>query len=88
MRLLEIIIVIIALAFQLYSIFFGYDGETAERILKSNGYTEISTGDHSMFSCPDDFYATKFTAKSPNGTKVKGVVCSGLLFKDNTIRFD
>lgn len=63
------------------------DAPTAERILAQNGYKNIKTTGYSMFSCADsDAFATGFVATSPNGTKVRGVVCSGWM-KGGTIRF-
>ena len=60
----------------------------ATRALQGAGYTNIQTGGYKWFSCgQDDFYHTKFTATNPAGRTVSGVVCSGFLFKDATIRF-
>jgi len=60
-----------------------------KRILEANDYTDIEFTGYSWFSCSEkDFYATGFKAKSPKGHEVKGCVCSGLLFKNSTIRFD
>jgi hypothetical protein len=60
----------------------------ARRVLEQQGYTEVKTGGYGWFTCDEkDTFSTKFTAKSPNGTYVSGVVCSGLL-KGNTIRFN
>ena len=60
----------------------------AERALKAAGYTDIHIDGYAWFACSDDdFYHTKFTANNPVGQKVHGVVCSGLLLKNATIRF-
>lgn len=60
----------------------------AERALSSAGYTDIKVQGYDWFGCSkDDFYHTKFVAKNPAGQYVKGTVCSGLLFKNATIRF-
>ena len=60
----------------------------AERILEENGYTNIDVGGYGFLSCSDDdVFRTNFTATSPNGKRVSGTVCSGLL-KSSTIRFD
>lgn len=57
-------------------------------ILQNQGYTDIQTQGWSMWKCSkDDKFATKFTAKSPNGSNVSGVVCGGF-FKGSTIRLD
>jgi hypothetical protein len=60
----------------------------AQRVLQEQGYTNIETGGYAWFSCGEgDHYQTKFTATSPSGHRVIGVVCSGLLLKSTTIRF-
>ena len=56
--------------------------------LTSAGYTNIQTGNYAWFACAqDDFYHTKFTAINVEGRQVSGVVCTGLFFKNSTIRF-
>lgn len=65
------------------------DEAGAERILKANGFTEIQFTGYSWLSCSDkDTYSTGFIAKGPTGIPVKGAVCSGMLFKNSTIRFE
>lgn len=62
------------------------DAPTAERILRQSGYKDIKTTGHYMFGCGrDDTYSTGFVAIAPNGEKVRGVVCSGIL-KGGTVR--
>lgn len=62
--------------------------QDAERALTGAGYSNIQTHGFDLFACSDsDFYSTKFTATNPAGKPVSGVVCSGLLFKNATIRF-
>lgn len=64
------------------------DQKTARRVLEDQGYTDISVGGFDAFGCSDDdTYATKFTATSPNGKRVSGVVCSSQFFKGSTVRF-
>jgi hypothetical protein len=64
------------------------DAPTAERVLRENGYTDIKTTGYDFFACgKGDNFSTGFTATSPNGHKVSGSVCSGLL-KGATIRFN
>jgi len=64
------------------------DSQGTKDLLRSQGYTDIVTTGYDWFSCgEDDTYATGFRAKSSNGSNVRGVVCSGLLFKGSTIRF-
>ncbi len=73
------------------SVFIGgcVDQETALRVLSSNGYTNIQITGYSPFSCSeDDFNSTGFIATSPSGQKVRGAVCTGILFKNATIRFE
>lgn len=62
--------------------------EDAERALNNNGFDDVKVIGYSFFACSkDDFYHTAFIAKSKDGKEVKGVVCSGLLFKNATIRW-
>jgi len=43
---------------------------------------------NSMFACgKDDDYATTFTAKSPVGKSIDGVVCCEFIGKACTVRF-
>jgi len=61
----------------------------ATRILEENGYTSVQITGYNWLSCSkDDNVHTGFIAKSPNGRQVTGTVCSGLLFKNSTIRFE
>lgn len=63
--------------------------ERATQVLAAQGYSEIQITGYDAFACSkDDTYHTGFTAKSPVGVRVKGVVCAGLMFKGSTIRFD
>lgn len=60
----------------------------ANHALKSAGYTDIKTNGYAWFACSkDDFHHTKFTATNVRGKIVSGTVCSGLFFKNATIRF-
>lgn len=62
------------------------DPENAERVLQSNGYTNIEiTGWEPLMKSEDDMYSTGFRATSPSGQIVEGVVTGGML-KGNTIR--
>lgn len=64
------------------------DQKTARRVLEDQGYTEVSVGGFDAFGCSDDdTYATKFTATSPNGKRISGVVCSSQFLKGSTVRF-
>lgn len=65
------------------------DGDEAMRVLDTQGYTGIKITGYNLFACSqDDFYHTGFIATSPNGKRVEGTICSGLLFKGATVRFD
>lgn len=66
------------------------DAEGARETLRKNGYEQISIGGYSFMGCNEnDFFATKFSAiNKMSGERVEGSVCSGLLFKNSTIRFD
>lgn len=65
------------------------NGSEATRILKENGYKNIRMTGYSWFACSkEDWYHTGFSAVSPSGNNVQGTVCSGLIFKNSTIRFE
>lgn len=72
------------------ALMFGFtDTSGSERVLKANGFTNITVGGYAWFSCgKGDWFQTKFEATSVNGTHVSGAVCRGLIFKNSTIRFD
>ena len=60
----------------------------AKKALESEGFSNIQTQGYGWFACSkDDTFSTKFTAVNSQGKKVSGVVCSGLLFKNSTIRW-
>lgn len=64
------------------------DQRTARRVLEQQGYTDIRVGGFDPFACSDDdTYSTKFTATTPYGARVSGVVCSSQFFKGATVRF-
>lgn len=56
------------------------DPSTARRVLTDAGFTEIHTHGYAWWSCHDDTFATKFTARNPAGTVVSGAVCSNWVF--------
>lgn len=65
------------------------DEKEAQRILEAQGYTNIQFTGYSWFSCSEkDTYSTGFEAKGVNGKTISGSVCSGLFFKNSTIRFE
>jgi len=60
----------------------------AKRALEAESYQNINYTGYSFFSCSkDDFYSTGFCADNANGKRVCGTVCSGILFKNATIRY-
>lgn len=64
------------------------DADNAERILESNGYSNIQITGYNWFGCSeDDFQHTGFNAVGPTGKPVTGTVCSGIFFKNSTVRF-
>lgn len=72
------------------SVLFGCtDAGNAQRVLESAGYTNIQITGYDWFACSeDDTLSTGFTAIGPTGKPVKGAVCSGLIFKNSTIRLN
>ena len=59
----------------------------AQKALKAQGFTDVTTGGYAFFGCGnDDAFHTEFTATNPTGQRVSGVVCSGW-FKGATIRY-
>lgn len=64
------------------------DPAGATKVLTDNGFTDISVGGYSWTGCGrDDMYATEFSATSPAGKRVNGVICAGA-WKGSTIRFE
>jgi hypothetical protein len=65
------------------------DTEGTQRVLRQQGYTEVEiTGWRPFAAGKEDFYATGFRAKAPNGEITTGTVTKGFLFKGATVRFD
>ncbi len=63
------------------------DPKQAQKSLSGAGYTDIKITGYSWFACSnDDAFSTGFVAKGPTGVIVEGAVCSGMLFKNSTIR--
>ena len=85
MKKLTVIILITCLVICLINC---VDGSNATRILNENGYTNVTITGYNFFACAkDDTLHTGFSATSPSGNKINGTVCSGLIFKNSTIRF-
>ena len=60
----------------------------ANKALSALGFTDIEVLGYGWFACSeDDWYHTKFIAKNAQGMTVNGVVCSGIFFKNSTVRF-
>lgn len=56
--------------------------------LQALGMKDIHTTGYRVFGCPkDDSFHTGFIATNPQGQRVSGVVCSGLIM-GGTVRFD
>jgi hypothetical protein len=64
------------------------DPEGTVNTLENQGYTAVQTTGYSWFGCGKDIYSTGFDAVSPSGAHVSGQVCSGLIAKGRTVRFD
>lgn len=65
------------------------DDQSTRRVLTQQGYSDIEITGYRWFGCSkDDWYHTGFKAKSSSGLDLTGVVCEGMFFKGNTIRFD
>lgn len=63
------------------------DEDASNRALKSMGFTDIQLGDYAWFQCDEhDDYRTSFTATNPQGQRVEGAVCCGIM-KNCTVRF-
>lgn len=65
--------------------------DRARRSLETQGYAEVKTTGHSVWSsahgCSDsDSYAIKATAKNPRGQPVHVTVCCGAVLKSCTVR--
>jgi hypothetical protein len=86
----RVFVFLIVLAMLIYGIstpFWAYDPPGATRVLEQQGFRDIKIKGYAWFACAkSDTYQTEFEATSFNGTRVTGVVCSGLLFKANTVR--
>ena len=64
------------------------DPDKARSVLKAQGYSEIEITGYNFLECSeDDIYRTGFTATAPNGIKVQGTVCGGIL-KGSTVRYE
>ncbi|QPI13834.1 hypothetical protein MYO4S_00078 [Serratia phage 4S] len=79
---------IIAAVVMVFSLTACTDADNATRLLEANGFDNIEITGYDWFGCSeDDFQHTGFKAQGPTGKEVKGTVCSGIWFKNSTIRF-
>jgi len=81
----------IVLGLSVLFVVFGLSGCTdaskAKQALRSQGFTNIEITGYEFFECgEDDQFHTGFKATNPNGVRIKGTVCSGIL-KGATIRY-
>lgn len=77
-----------ALAFLCSLLASCYSGTDARKALEAQGFTNIEITGHAWFACSkSDTFATSFNATNPQGKRVSGAACSGLLFKNTTIRW-
>lgn len=61
--------------------------DASVRALQNQGFTNIETKGWQPFTCAEsDTFSTGFTATNPQGRRVGGVVCCGVL-KNCTVRF-
>jgi hypothetical protein len=74
------------LALGIMTLFACTDEDGARRTLETAGYTDIVITGYEFWSCGDDQRHTCFDARGLNGAPVHGCVCSGLIFKNHTIR--
>lgn len=81
--------VLVIVAACLGGVLAGCTSETeATRALSGAGYSDIKMTGYRPFLCDEkDTLSTGFEATGPNGNRVSGAVCSGIL-KGATIRFD
>ncbi|QFR55967.1 hypothetical protein CPT_Muldoon_010 [Serratia phage Muldoon] len=64
------------------------DATEAKRILKNEGYTDVQMTGYDFFACSeDDMFHTGFVGTNAAGNRVEGTICSGLFFKNSTIRY-
>ena len=65
-----------------------WDGDRTVSTLEAAGYVDIETDGWAPGSClSDESVATRFRATNPNGQRVEGAVCCGVLSAGCAIRF-
>lgn len=81
------LIILIFVGFLIVSIIGFTDGPGTTTILHQMGYTHITiTGRRPFALGENEYYSTGFTATSPTGVAVSGVVTKG--FRGSTVRWD
>lgn len=64
------------------------DADGARNALSAQGFKDIQITGYQVFGCAKgDKVHTGFIAKGADEEIIKGVVCSGLLFKGSTVRY-
>jgi hypothetical protein len=66
---------------------FGVRESDVAKFARMEEWESYKIEGYCFLGCPQDFYATQFTAIK-KGQSIKGCVCSGLLFKNSTLRLD
>lgn len=86
--MLRTIIVIFVIGYPL--LWVGTNTHSPERftqVMKAEGITQARNTGYAWFACSkDDWQQTGFTGIK-NGQEVNGVICGGLLFKGDTVRY-
>jgi prepilin-type N-terminal cleavage/methylation domain-containing protein len=86
MVVLAIVAVIGAVLFPIITSFFSGGSDTEIVAIEAQGYKNIEFTGYSMFGCDEkDTFRKKFIATAPNGKRVEGVACSGVM-KGVTVR--
>lgn len=82
------LIVSVFLLMVLVCMFGCTNAKDANRALNAEGFTNIEVTGYNFLACSqDDFYHTGFIATNSQGNRIKGTVCSGIFFKNATIRY-
>lgn len=64
------------------------DSDNARHVLEAQGFKNIEITGYHFFGCgKDDSFRTGFIAIGQTGQSIEGTVCSGMFFKESTIRF-
>lgn len=66
---------------------FGVRDSDVSKYAKMEEWESYKIEGYCWLGCPEDFFATQFTAIK-KGHSITGCVCSGLLFKNSTLRLE